>query len=138
MYKGLYGWTRPLNLTMLRLISFNLDVRPARACKQGARTGPADAAKTHSGSEGQTGHAVGDVTHGVDGPSKCPFAGNKAGGMGASGHGALADGVPCSFWVYVCYILYPPLYISGPIISYEDFAAQLTTDADADKVSVSE
>ena len=58
--------------------------------------------------------------------------------VGKSGHGALADGVPCSFWVYVCYILYPPLYISGPIISYEDFAAQLTTDADADKVSVSE
>ncbi|KVH87828.1 Membrane bound O-acyl transferase, MBOAT [Cynara cardunculus var. scolymus] len=33
----------------------------------------------------------------------------------------------CSYTIYLCYLLYAPLYIAGPIISFNAFASQLDT-----------
>ena len=65
---GMYTWTRPLNLTMLRTISHGIDT-----CRSN---------------------------------SNAPI---RQGG----------------FLLYLAYILYPPLYIAGPILTFDSFATQM-------------
>jgi D-alanyl-lipoteichoic acid acyltransferase DltB (MBOAT superfamily) len=47
-------------------------------------------------------------------------------GKGGERGGGAGRQVPFSFLIYFCYILYPPLYVAGPLMSYDDFALQLT------------
>lgn len=141
-YNGLYKWSRPLNLTILRLISFNIELWNAN-CRAQAKTGqgqdgdgpqhpmstgacpakPAAAMPTHHGARGSRREGTAET-------SRCPVSGMvatvQASAEGGAGENAAPREVTFDFWVYWSYVLYPPLYVAGPIMCYDDFARQVT------------
>ena len=166
LYGGLYKWTRPLNLTILRLISFNIELRNA-SCRPQAKAdgghadgGPYDGSNAGAGGVRQQHAPTGACTarptaaapddasqpktaaqQGERGsrrvrgeePARCPVSGmaathtleaEAAGGEGCEGEAVCH--APFTFWIYWSYILYPPLYVAGPIMCYDDFARQMT------------
>ena len=128
LFTGLYAWTRPLNLTMLRLISFNVDISRPEA---GDRKGAGPARKVPAVCGGRVAEGVENTTSMRDARA-CPVTGITAADNTAGWEAGREDRsgpVPRSFLLYVSYVLYPPLYISGPILCYDDFARQLTGEA---------
>ncbi|KWU45124.1 MBOAT-domain-containing protein [Rhodotorula sp. JG-1b] len=96
-YKGLLPrWQINWNISMLRLVSFNMEwywAWSAASCAGMEEEGEKDANQT----------TTLDPT---------PAAGNY------------------SFVLYLAYVLYPPLYLAGPIMTYPSFVAQLAPPAE--------
>ncbi|GAA5985144.1 hypothetical protein JCM10908_002541 [Rhodotorula pacifica] len=119
-YKGLLPrWQINWNISMLRLVSFNMEWYWASSAAIGATlsaAGETDAVLPEPPTSPQI-KAVGEralrsrsVQPTLD-PS--PLAGNY------------------SFIFYLAYVLYPPLYLAGPIMTYPSFVAQLAPAATA-------
>ncbi|GAA5864357.1 hypothetical protein JCM3774_002762 [Rhodotorula dairenensis] len=116
-YKGLLPrWHINWNISMLRLVSFNMEWYWASSAAMGASlsaAGEADAVLPEPPTSPQI-KAVGErarrprasICSELD-PS--PLAGNY------------------SFILYLAYVLYPPLYLAGPIMTYPSFVSQLAS-----------
>ncbi|PWN54340.1 hypothetical protein IE53DRAFT_308466 [Violaceomyces palustris] len=96
-YQGLLPrWQINYNITMLRLVSFSLDLHWARQVAAGSRT---NAATTPAG---------------------------EARVEGSRERTAVARPLDeYSFRNYIAYVLYPPLFIAGPIMTFNDWTSQL-------------
>jgi D-alanyl-lipoteichoic acid acyltransferase DltB (MBOAT superfamily) len=115
-------WEICFNLSLLRMLSFALDFHWRRR-QHGAVAGAA-AATASAKNRAASGQAE-------------PSAKDAKDAKGGSGRqqDALAPrwrqqtALPCeadySTPLYLAYVLYPPLYLAGPIMSYQDFAWQL-------------
>lgn len=107
IYNGVYEWTRPLNLTVLRLISFNIEAHQA--------------AKRHESSTPMQEQGGGDKNKTEKGKEDAEDT--------LAREAVLKDWIDLppdrAFLSYLAYILYPPLYVAGPIITFDDFLRQI-------------
>ncbi|KCV71717.1 hypothetical protein H696_01139 [Fonticula alba] len=110
---GMQSWRSGYNLTMLRLVSYAMDYHWAACRRREGSLPPGSQSKTS---------ALGESTR-----HKAP----------ASSPGALEQHMrtDCSpemyrsLVLYLGYILYPPLFIAGPILSFNGYAHQTRTHA---------
>lgn len=100
-YRGVFRWQISFNLVMLRMVSFGLDCHWARIGR------PAAISEEHLRNC--------QVCRGGHG---CYIARQER-ALSLEEYGAAT---------YFAYLLYPPLYIAGPIISYNAFASQLKAE----------
>ena len=118
-WDGMTRWDICYNITALRLLSYALDLTASLRAR-------ADAAAARSAPAG-----------GLIGPAEPPAPGEAGSTLGGEGEGSLyaaarrAPPPPLpppslesySIPVYLEYLLYPPLYVAGPIVSFDAFAA---------------
>ncbi|EIW83800.1 MBOAT-domain-containing protein [Coniophora puteana RWD-64-598 SS2] len=108
IYEGLYPrWHISFNITMLRLISFNMDYY--WACKDSAA------------SSSNASPSLEDEKQPTNEKQR------------------IATALPVQFYTYanyIAYVLYPPLYIAGPIMSYNNFVWQLRNPVSIPKTAV--
>ncbi len=110
VFQGAYPrWHIIFNITMLRLISFNMDY-------YWSRTTASESVSAHLNSK----HCWSDWSC-KKGISDRPLTEK---GRQTTPHTAEIH----TFTNYLTYVLYPPLYIGGPIMSFNDFMWQVSQD----------
>ncbi|KXZ51701.1 hypothetical protein GPECTOR_11g150 [Gonium pectorale] len=130
-HRGLLRWHIHYNLLVLRLISFAADLHWARAARRPARA---------IGGEGNGGGSSAVTAAGpAGGPSpdcsKDVIASADGCAQGAGGVASLEQELKArvetplplpyyNLWSFLEYVLYPPLYVAGPIITFNSFASQ--------------
>lgn len=106
-------WEICFNLSILRMLSFALDLhwRQSQLRTGGSR------------------HHRGDISMqqqpGQQSPGPIGSKGRPAASARHRQHTALPAAADYSVLMYLAHVLYPPLYLAGPIITYQDFAWQL-------------
>ena len=121
--RGVMRWEICFNLSLLRMLSYALDLHWRRR-HHGAAAGAAAAAVATAAKGAASGQAAPTAEDARD-----------AKGVGGRHQGALTPrwrqraALPSeadySAPLYLAHVLYPPLYLAGPVISYQDFAWQL-------------
>ncbi|GAA5928397.1 hypothetical protein JCM3775_000598 [Rhodotorula graminis] len=110
-YGGLLPrWHISWNISMLRLISFNMEYYWACGARQQAALGEGSVlleTPTSPMEKASTRTRTSRTSTSAPVPDPAPSAGNY------------------TFSLYLAYVLYPPLYLAGPIMSYRSFVGQL-------------
>lgn len=110
-YRGVARWDVCFNLSLLRMLSFALDLhwrrstcncRPTTLCAQQQLRGCSGNTGTHLPAVARIRNQQEVDTQGAT--------------EAAEGYGVI---------MYLSYVLYPPLYLAGPIMTYQHFASQL-------------
>ncbi|GLC54156.1 hypothetical protein PLESTB_000829800 [Pleodorina starrii] len=129
-HRGLLRWHIHYNLVVLRLISFAADMHWARR-GGGKRLRPAAGTAEGRGGGGDGGSGSGGGG-GAGGAAAGGYGGGSGGGPNLSGLEAelralTESPLPLPYYgllPFLEYVFYPPLYIAGPIITFNSFAAQ--------------
>ena len=119
-------WEICYNLTMLRMVSFGLDLHWAtQQAQQAAQQGKGQAAEaTAPGSRVWNGKEASPAP-----PTAAPGGGDAV--AAARWRQRMPLGGRRQYGLLLClaYCLYPPLYLAGPILTFQDYAWQLAQRA---------
>jgi D-alanyl-lipoteichoic acid acyltransferase DltB (MBOAT superfamily) len=138
--KGEMPWRTPFNLLILRLLSFGLDAIDDQACNRDPNTTrdkqvgsiPRNASSNKVHGDDRTGNNI------LTTPTQCPIkTGHDCSEVAVCEETKIvqeaiderscsSNSTPSRSLLYFVYALYPPLYIAGPIMTFNDFSSQVT------------
>jgi D-alanyl-lipoteichoic acid acyltransferase DltB (MBOAT superfamily) len=111
--RGIFRWEICFNLTILRMLSYSLDLHYF------AQSRSEQASKSAKGMQHMDNFTLKGAWAGSD---QRGLSSNTPVQQQQALH-ALAQDSNCL--VYLAYVFYPPLYLAGPIITFQDFLRQL-------------